>query len=505
MLAAAGVAVLAVMVSGLAAASAWAAAGQLDRDSRVQYEGNTGLVPRSGEWWFSEWEVQQRVWPLTEGAGVTVAVLDTGVQASVPDLRGVVLPGGDVTGHHSNGETDFNTVGFGHGTMMSVLIAGQGFGTGMAGIAPEAKILPVVVNATAADAGAAPAAIAAGIVYAVNHGAQVISIPQAGQTPSASGCPAQEQAAVARALSRNVVVVAAAGNISLTGTGPAAPASCAGVLAVSAVQQDGAVWPGGTRQPYVAVAAPGSDLVTSGRAGGLVTEVNGTRSASALVSGVAALIRSRYPSMPWYQVVRRLTGTALPAGGTVPNDSFGSGIVRPDRAVNATAFTVPASVPNPVYAKYQAWLATPAGRSVSRQLGGSASPPASASRPALAAPPAGNGGSGTRMVMIFVAVIVVLSCVAVALIAAWRRIRHNDDRSALFGPIGPAFPDHADVLGESSPYRNPSYRNSLPPEDPPYESTPFRTPPYGNPQYRNPLYQNPPVQNPPDPGRYPQP
>src|SRR5216683_745022 len=156
MLAAAGVAVLTVMVSGLAAASAWAAPGQLDRDSRVRYESVTGPPPRSDEWWFSKWQVQQLVWPLTEGARVTVAVLDTGVQASVPDLRGVVLPGGDATGHHSNGETDFNTGGRGHGTMMSVLIAGQGFGTGMAGIAPEAKILPVVVNATAADAGASP-------------------------------------------------------------------------------------------------------------------------------------------------------------------------------------------------------------------------------------------------------------------------------------------------------------------------------------------------------------
>jgi hypothetical protein len=101
-----------------------------------------------------------------------VAVLDSGVQASVPDLRGVVLRGGDVTGRHSDGYSDFNTDGDGDETMMSVLIAGQGAGTGMAGIAPQARILPVVVNAGAADDTADPAAVAAGIVYAANHGGE---------------------------------------------------------------------------------------------------------------------------------------------------------------------------------------------------------------------------------------------------------------------------------------------------------------------------------------------
>ena len=87
----------------------------------------------------------------------------------MPDLRGAILPGGDTTGHHTNGETDFNTNGDGHGTMMSVLIAGQGYGTGMVGVAPKAKILPVVINAGATDVTADPGATAAGIIYAANH------------------------------------------------------------------------------------------------------------------------------------------------------------------------------------------------------------------------------------------------------------------------------------------------------------------------------------------------
>jgi hypothetical protein len=307
------------------------------------------------------------------------------------------------------------------------------------------------------------------------------------------------------------VVVAAAGNITLTGTGPVHPASCAGVLAVGAVQRDGSLWPGSTRQPYVAVAAPGAGLVTSGRDGRLVG-VNGTRSASALVAGAAALIRSRYRAMPWYEVVHRRTGTALPEGGTVPNDSFGYGIVRLDRAVNTTAFPLPASAPNPVYAKYLAWLATPAGRSVSRQLGGSTSPPTRASRPAAAASPARNGSSSTRRVMIFLALLVGVSVGAV-LTAARKRIRRNR-RNAPFGPTGSAFPDPAGAPGEWPPYGDASYwklayERLLSGDqlygDPLAESPPLKTPPYGKPQYRNPPYTAPQYRNPPDSGRYPAP
>jgi subtilisin family serine protease len=250
MLAAVG---LAAMLSGMAAWPAWAAPGA---------RGGAVPMPRTGEWWFTSWKILPRVWPLTEGAGVTVAVLDTGVQASVPDLSGVVLPGGDVTGHHTDGEKDFNTDGDGHGTMMAVLIAGQGRGTGVLGVAPKAKILPVVVNAGASDVTSDPSAMAAGIIYAANHGAQVIDVSQEYPSATASGCDPAEQAAVAYALARNIVVVVAGGDANLIGAGPAEPASCAGVLAVGAVEPNRALWPRDTRQPYLAVVNPGADLIT---------------------------------------------------------------------------------------------------------------------------------------------------------------------------------------------------------------------------------------------------
>jgi subtilisin family serine protease len=363
---------LTVLVS-LAVSVPAAAVSASTRVGQLAHQGGTTLRPRAGEWWFTTWKILPRVWPLTQGAGVTVAVLDSGVQASVPDLRGVVVPGGDVTGHHTNGETDFMTQ-YGHGTAMSVLIAGQGLGTGMVGVAPKAKILPVTVTASANDLTAAPGVVAAGIRYAAARGAKVIDVSQVYPSASAAGCDPALQAAVGYALARNIVVVAAEGSGNIIGDRPSEPASCAGVLAVGAVQHNRSLWSGDVPEPYLTVVAAGAGLISSGRDGQLVTDLSGARSAAALVSGVAALIRSRYPSMPWYQVIKRMIGTALPEGGRVPNESWGFGIVRMSEVVNAAAFPVPVSTPNPVYARYLAWLATPQGRSVSRQIAAAAAP-----------------------------------------------------------------------------------------------------------------------------------
>ncbi len=485
MLAAVGVA---AFVSAVAAPSVWAVPGERGQVGQVGHGVGTEPRPRAGEWWLTTWKMVPVVWPLTEGAGVTVAVVDTGVQASVPDLRGAVLPGGDVTGHHTDGETDFNTDGDGHGTMMSVLIAGRGYGTGMIGMAPEAKILPVVVHATAADGTADPAMVAAGIVYAANHGARVIDVSQEHPAASASGCDAAEQAAVAYALARDIVVIAAAGDTDLTGAGPAEPASCAGVVAVGAVGPNRVLWPGNTSQPYITVVNPGAGLITSGRDGRLVSGVSGTRAASALAAGAVAVIRSRYPAMPWYQVIQRLTGTALPEGGHVPSDSFGYGILRLSHAVNAAAYPLPASAPNPVYARYRAWLATPPGRAVSRQL----SRPVS--RPAAAAPAAGGGGSAVPVLIAVLAPLAAAGAVALALALRMRagpisrkprhgRPRERPSGTASGGPAGEAaeyFPDpglpYDDsqggylLLGESPAYRIPPYSPAPAPR-----SSPART------------------------------
>ena len=361
------------------------------------------LTPGPGEWWFPGWQVPQKVWPLTEGAGITVAEVDSGVQASVPDLRGVVLPGADLTGGGGNGDTDIQVGEDGHGTAMAVMIAGQGAGTGTVGIAPRARLLPVTVG------GSGPASVAtaaAGIRYAVAHGAQVIDMPFGiGDTRPAS-CDPVLQAAVAYALGHNVVLVASSGDASRY-AGPDEPASCAGVLAVGGMEPGGSLWRGSTREPYVAVAAPGDHMVYVGRDGRYTTTGAGTSFSAALTAGAAALIRSRYPHMPWYEVDQRLIDTATPAGRPVPNTGYGYGIVNLARAVNASAYPVRASGPNPVYASFRAWLATPAGRAAAARYGLAGPDPAAAPGPS----PAGMTleeivVTGVAAVCVFLAVLV---------------------------------------------------------------------------------------------------
>ena len=327
-----------------------------------------------------------------------------------------------------------------------------------------------MVNAVPSDVTADPAAIAAGIIYAANHGARVIDIPLEQPSASASGCDA---AAGGRGLrtGRNVVVVAAAGDTNLIGTRPSEPASCAGVLAVSAVQPNRSLWPQATRQSYITVVNPGADLITSGRDGQLVTGVSGTDAASALAAGAVALIRSRYPAMPWYQVIQRLTGTALAAGGHVPNDSFGYGLFRLSEAVNAAAYPVAASAPNPVYARYLAWLATPAGRSVARQL---------------SAPREGTGKSGRPAYTMLLAMVALAVAAMGTVVLAARRKRPrvlrkrgwNGPRKEQTGTTFPAAPSSRELSPDSDlTYHGPANGYLLLGEDLPYRIPPYMSAP----------------------------
>jgi membrane-anchored mycosin MYCP len=341
------------------ASPAWAASLAPLRASRPAAAVRLPQAPplSQGQWYFSAWDIQTKVWPLSTGAGVTVAVLDAGVQANLPDLQGVVVQGGDTGGNSTDGMVDSYDA-TGHGTAMAALIAGQGVDGGPVGVAPSAKILPVDVSGPVGGIDGDDATIAAGIRYAVDHGAQVINMSLAGVTASASGCDTGLQEAVAYALQHNVVVVAAAGDAETSGNPAEEPASCAGVLAVGAVNPDLTLWSGSEQQPYVTVSAPGNQVGLLGSNGTYYPDGWGTSCSAALVSGAVALMRSKYPSMPWYQVVQRLVNTALPEGSPQPNQSFGYGIVQIPGALNVAEYPVSATAPNPVYDDYQTWLTT---------------------------------------------------------------------------------------------------------------------------------------------------
>lgn len=351
-------------VAGLAVIPAGAAqAGQTLQVFQARNARLPGPAPQPGEWWFSKWDIRQQVWPLTQGAGVTVAVLDSGVQASVSSLQGAVVPG-TVIGGSGNAEQDSDSGPRGHGTQMASLIAGRG-GSGIAGIAPKAKILPVEltkelpVDATASTrfklGRGSLDQLAAGISYSVSHGAQVINISGAAVSiASALGvsCGGDDtlQAAIDNAVAHNVVVVAASGNFSQEVNFPVVPASCPGVLAVGGVDQDGSWDQGADTGLYVAVAAP-FNQETQGPDGKLYAP-SGTSGAAALVSGEAALIRSRYPKMPWNEVVTRITSQVVdPPGWPVPSAGHGYGIPDIARAVDASRY--PGEVVDPVGVSFE--------------------------------------------------------------------------------------------------------------------------------------------------------
>ncbi|MFI0372736.1 S8 family serine peptidase [Actinomadura sp. 1N219] len=298
---------------------------------------------REDQWWFSSWAIEKEVWPISKGAGVTVAVVDNGVNGQIPDLQGVLVPGFDARLDKGDGQVGpTSDMDDSHGTGMAGLIAAQGTGTGYVGVAPEARIMPVRSDLVSWDKA---------IRFAVDHGAKVINISQA--FPALHGCRPLIQDAVSYALQRNVVVVAGAGNDGDKDNKSMEPANCAGVLAVGAVDNQKRPWTGSERQPYVAVAAPGLGVNALFADGRVATGLSGTSQATALTSAVVALVRSKYPQMSAREVVQRVINTAVDAGPPGKDNMTGYGVVIPHDALTAR---VPKSAPNPVFAAYDKWV-----------------------------------------------------------------------------------------------------------------------------------------------------
>ncbi|MFJ8490256.1 type VII secretion-associated serine protease mycosin [Streptomyces sp. NPDC094038] len=286
-------------------------------------------TPLSSEWPLDAAHFDaSRIWRLSQGAGVTVAVVDTGVNARHPDLAGRVLPGTDATRQAADGRIDLSTDS--HGTSVAGVVAGSGgAGRGMAGLAPRATVLPVRVSA---DNAADPLALARGIVYAADHGAAVINVSMVTTTPDP-----QVRDAVAYARRHDIVVVAAAGNNGREGNPVTYPAAFPGVVAVSGTTRDGGSWAAGESGSYIALAAPAVDIYSTRNSGGYLT-ADGTSYSAPYVSAAAALLRAAYPAENAGQIIARLIGTAdRPGGGSGRDDRFGYGIVDPLKALRAPA------------------------------------------------------------------------------------------------------------------------------------------------------------------------
>ncbi|MBN6051425.1 S8 family serine peptidase [Nonomuraea sp. RK-328] len=298
------------------------------------------------QWVLDALDVEQ-AWTVTKGRGVTVAVIDSGVDPKLKELRGKVTAGPDMSLSSVQREARPGE----HGTAMAALIAGTGAGEGLIGVAPDARILsvPLAVDEEPADGSIEPqpaprpgadsgleSPLARGLRYAANHGAQVVSMSVGGYGPLKS-----EREAVSYALSKGVVLVAAVGNDGQTRYAQSNgtsfwnfPAGYPGVIGVAAVDKQGRRAAFSSDNLSVLVAAPGVGVPVARRAGGYEPS-EGTSPAAALVAGVAALIKARHPALPPEQVARALSSSARGAPAAGYDDKIGFGVVDAGAALNA--------------------------------------------------------------------------------------------------------------------------------------------------------------------------
>jgi type VII secretion-associated serine protease mycosin len=293
---------------------------------------------RDLEWYLGFLRISQAQ-QISQGDGVIVAVLDTGVNANQPELSGSVLRGYDPIANDNAWIDDA-----GHGTAMAALVAAHGKNAtgGALGVAPKAKILPVKIGVIGDDN--VERYIEQGVPWAVSHGAKVICMAFGG-----SGRTDQMEQAVAAAEAADVVLVAAAGN-KPKDTEVGYPAAYPGVVAAAGVDRNGNHADVSVTGPQVVLSAPAVDIVAPQQNGDYYSG-SGNSYATAIVAGVAALVRAKYPNLSAAEVVHRLTATATDKGPPGRDDQYGYGIVNPVAALTAdvpplqTSPTAPKATP----------------------------------------------------------------------------------------------------------------------------------------------------------------
>ncbi|WP_329336781.1 type VII secretion-associated serine protease mycosin [Streptomyces sp. NBC_01352] len=302
------------------------------------------------------WSLQRvlldELWSQSRGKGVRVAVIDTGVDVTNPQLTDALdvksgrnlLPknlkdddGNPLERGKENGTTD--TVG--HGTKVAGIIAARPVeGTGFVGLAPEATIIPIQQND--AEGHGTTETLAEAIRYAITAGAGVINISQ--DTSNAVKPSSDLELAINEALSQKIVVVASAGNDGLGGNVKETyPASYKGVLAVASSDRNNERASFSQSGEFVGVAAPGVDMISTVPKGGHCSD-SGTSFSAPYVAGVAALIKAKHPTWTAQQIVAQIEQTAE---RTIAGHDrlVGWGVVDPVRAL--TEDNEPLESPNP--------------------------------------------------------------------------------------------------------------------------------------------------------------
>ncbi|MET0303987.1 MAG: S8 family serine peptidase [Microbacteriaceae bacterium] len=298
------------------------------------------------QYWLDEYGIRQ-AWQTTRGAGVTIAVIDTGIDSSHPDLQGAVTGGADFSGiGGSDGQSPVGSDGSGHGTLVGSLAAGRGVdsedaGPGVIGSAPAASLLSISIGFGEGDQDS-DTQIAEAVRWAVDNGADVINMSL---TRNTRDWPVSWDDAFLYAAENDVVVVAAAGNRGSGTVEVGAPATMPGVLTVGGVDRSGrASFDASSQGLTIAVTAPSEELVGA-VPGGTRATWSGTSGASPIVAGIVALVRAAHPELDVANVINRITATARDVGDPGADVLYGFGLVDAAAAVSAT---VPAVEANPM-------------------------------------------------------------------------------------------------------------------------------------------------------------
>lgn len=288
---------------------------------------------RDRQYWLDDYGIRA-AWATTRGEGVTIAVIDTGIDSGVRELRGAVTDGADFSGlGAANGQKPVGSSGSEHGTMVASLAAGRGTGTGsgVIGSAPGASLLSLSIGFGQGTRDS-DTQIAEAVRWAVDHGADVINMSL---TRNTLDWPESWDDAFLYAMEHDVVVVAAAGNRGSGTVEVGAPATMPGVLTVSGVDRNGsASFDASSQGITIGVAAPSEELVGVIPGGQYVTW-SGTSGATPIVAGVVALVRAAHPDLDAANVVNRIIRTARDRGPAGADFTYGYGLVDARAAVEA--------------------------------------------------------------------------------------------------------------------------------------------------------------------------
>jgi subtilisin family serine protease len=291
------------------------------------------LASSTSAWWLEDYGFDAI---SEDGKGVVIAVIDTGIDTSHPDLAGKVIDGVDFSGVGNPSGTAPVGESYFHGTMVASLIVGQGLITGgVQGVSPGAQLLSISIGLGVSGADT-DAQIAKGVRWAVDHGADIINLSLSRNSRT---WPKSWDDAFVYAFENDVVVVAASGNRSDGSNRPSAPATMPGVISVGGVDSSGVASESASSEGLGIVLTAPAEALLGSFPGGEVRSWSGSSAAAPIVSGLVALMMEKDPEATASDIALRLTSTTTDLGEPGFDGLYGYGLVNPVAAMASTGTT----------------------------------------------------------------------------------------------------------------------------------------------------------------------